>query len=48
MIANILISIPKDENIIKEIGGKVIASIEALESSIRDNDEANRLLSAVL
>ena len=48
VIANILIPIPKDENIIKEIGGKVIASIEALESSIRDNDEANRLLSAVL
>lgn len=48
VIANILIPIPKDENIVKEIGGKVIASIEALESSIRDNDEANKLLSAVL
>ncbi|MBQ4519041.1 MAG: N-6 DNA methylase [Bacteroidaceae bacterium] len=44
VISNILIPIPKDYNIIKEIGSKVIKSINDLETSISLNHEANELM----
>ena len=48
VISEILIPIPKDRNVIDNIGSKVIASIEALEQSIAQNEDANNIMKSII
>jgi hypothetical protein len=48
VIGEILIPIPKDRNVIDRIGSKVIASIEALEQSIAQNEDATNLMESII
>ena len=48
VIGEILIPIPKDRSIVDRIGSKVIASIEALEQSIAQNEEATTIMESII
>lgn len=48
VIREILIPIPKDRNVIDRIGSKVIASIEALEQSIAQNEDATKIMESII
>ena len=48
MKTQILIPIPKDRNVINSIGSKVIASIEALELSLSQNEDATNMMESII
>ena len=48
VVGEILIPIPKDRDVIDRIGSKVIASIQALEQSIAQNEDATTIMESII